>query len=292
MPKLYCFGEVLWDLFPSGAKPGGAPMNVAIHAQNLGLDSAVISAIGNDERGQRLLDILQERDVNTAFITTSEHPTGAVTLDTTNPSEVRYTIEEPSAWDFISAPEISWEPSDLLLHGSLATRNKHSYEALKALRGWAGMRVFDLNLRAPFVDQDRILELLAGTEIVKVNKEEYERLAEWLQLDTDPELGFESMHETFGTQELIVTRGGQGALWVNNLGALQSKVFPVTVKDAVGAGDSFLAAMLFGISHLLERQQTLDYAAALGAMVASEEGANPVIRTAELKAFIDASLGH
>jgi hypothetical protein len=69
MPKLYCFGEVLWDLFPSGAKPGGAPMNVAIHAQNLGLESAVISAIGDDERGGTLLDILQERDVNTEFIT-------------------------------------------------------------------------------------------------------------------------------------------------------------------------------------------------------------------------------
>jgi fructokinase len=289
MPKLYCFGEVLWDLFPSGAKPGGAPMNVAIHAQNLGLESAVISAIGDDERGGTLLDILQERGVNTEFITTSEHPTGTVTVDTSNPSQVRYTIDEPSAWDFIGTPEISWEPGDLLLHGSLATRNKYSYEALKALRTQASTRVFDLNLRAPFIDSDRILELLEGTEIIKVNEEEYELLSQWLSLDANPELGYDSMHESFGTQELILTRGGQGALWVNNLGALQSKVFPVTVKDTVGAGDSFLAAMLFGISHLLEPQLTLDYAAALGAMVASKEGANPFISITELKAIIDAS---
>ena len=53
------------------------------------------------------------------------------------------------------------------------------------------------------------------------------------------------MQERMGTQELIVTRGGQGALWVNSLGTLQSKIYPVTVKDTVGAGDSFLAAMLF-----------------------------------------------
>jgi fructokinase len=264
-------------------------MNVAIHAQNLGLESVVISAIGDDERGRTLLNILQERDVNTANITTSEQPTGTVTVDTSNPSEVSYTIDEPSAWDFISAPEISWEPGDLLLYGSLATRNKASYEALKALRAEASTRVFDLNLRTPFIDSERILQLLEGTEIVKVNEEEYELLAEWLQLDTNPELGFEAMHETFGTQELIATRGGQGALWVNSLGTLQSKVFPVTVKDTVGAGDSFLAAILFGISHLLEPQQTLDYAAALGAMVASKEGANPFISKTELKAFIDAS---
>jgi fructokinase len=264
-------------------------MNVAIHAQNLGLESAVISAIGDDERGGTLLDIIQERGVNTDLITTNEHPTGTVTVDTTNPSEVHYTIEEPSAWDFIGAPTISWEPGDLLLHGSLATRNKNSFDALNVLRAQATMRVFDLNLRAPFIDQERILALLDGTEIVKVNEQEYELLAQWLSLDSNPELGFEAMHETFGTQELIVTRGGQSALWVNSLGTLQSKTFPVKVKDTVGAGDSFLAAMLFGISHLLEPQLTLDYAAALGAMVASKEGANPLISKTELKAFIDAS---
>ena len=264
-------------------------MNVAIHAQNLGLESAVISAIGNDERGGTLLDILQERGVNTGLITKSEHPTGTVTVDISNPSEVRYTIDEPSAWDFIGTPEISWEPGDLLLYGSLATRNKHSYETLKALRAQASTRVFDLNLRAPFIDSDRILELLEGTEIVKVNEEEYGLLAQWLALDAHLKLGFEAMQERMGTQELIVTKGGQGALCVNSLGTLQSKIFPVKVKDTVGAGDSFLAAMLFGISHLLGPQQTLDYAAALGAMVASKEGANPLISKTELKAFIDAS---
>lgn len=264
-------------------------MNVAIHGQNLGIESAVISAIGRDEYGQKLLDILNERSVSTALITISEHPTGTVTVDTSNPSEVSYTIDEPSAWDYIGIPLIHWEHGDMLLHGSLATRNNCSYESLKALRTQATTRVFDLNLRAPFIDSERILELLVGTEIVKVNEEEYELLAHWLQLDPNPEQGFDAMREHFGTQELIVTRGSQGALWINSLGALQSKVFPVTVKDTVGAGDSFLAAMLYGISHLLDPQLTLDYAAALGAMVASKEGANPVISKTELKAFIGAS---
>ena len=107
-------------------------------------------------------------------------------MDASNPSEVRYTIDEPSAWDLL-VPEISWEPGDLL-HGSLATRNKHSYQALKALRAQASTRVFDLNLRAPLSIRTHS-KLLAGTEIVKVNDEEYELLAQWLELDTDPELG-------------------------------------------------------------------------------------------------------
>jgi len=289
MPNLYCFGEVLWDLFPSGAKPGGAPMNVAIHAQNLGLASAVISAIGNDERGQKLIQILQERGVNTDLITINEHPTGTVTVDTTNPSEVHYTIDEPSAWDFIGSTAISWEPGDLLLHGSLATRNKNSFDALNVLRAQATMRVFDLNLRAPFIDQERILALLDGTEIVKVNEEEYALLRQWLELDATPEQGFRQLHARFGTQHLILTLGSKGALWITTADKLRSKTFKIKVKDTVGAGDSFIAAMLFGISHLLEPQQTIDYAAALGAMVASREGANPVISKTELKAFIEAS---
>jgi len=285
MPKLYCFGEVLWDLFPSGAKPGGAPMNVAIHAQNLGLESAVISAIGRDEYGQKLLDILNERGVNTEFITTNDHPTGTVTVDTTNPSEVSYTIDEPSAWDFIGAPTISWEPGDLLLHGSLATRNKQSHSSLKALRAQATTRVFDLNLRAPYIDQVRILELLEGTEIVKVNEEEYALLSHWLQFDANPELGFNALHENFGTHHLILTLGSKGALWINTLGVYKSKVFPVKVQDTVGAGDSFLAGMLYGIYKGLAPKKAIDYAAALGALVASKEGANPLISKAEIDSF-------
>lgn len=264
-------------------------MNVAIHAQNLGLESAVISAIGNDERGQKLLQILQERGVNTDLITTNEHPTGTVTVDTTNPSEVHYTIDEPSAWDFIGAPGISWAPGDLLLHGSLATRNKNSYESLKALRAEAGMRVFDLNLRAPFIDQERIIALLDGTEIVKVNEEEYALLRQWLELDATPEHGFRQLHERFGTQHLILTLGSKGALWITTADTIRSKTFKIKVKDTVGAGDSFLAGMLYGIYKGLDKQEAIDRAAALGALVASKEGANPIISAAELNAFIDAS---
>ena len=193
MPKLYCFGEVLWDLFPNGAKPGGAPMNVAIHAQNLGLESAVISAIGDDERGGTLLDILQERGVNTGFITKSGHPYW-------NGHGGRPLILRRFATPLTSLVlgillvhlKFHGRRADLLLHGSLATRYKYSYETLKALRAQASTRVFDLNLRAPFIDSDRILELLEGTEIVKVNEEEYALLAQWLALDAHPELGFEA----------------------------------------------------------------------------------------------------
>lgn len=262
-------------------------MNVAIHAQNLGLHSEVISAIGNDELGTKLLNLLTERGVGTSAVIRQEHPTGTVTVDTTNPSEVKYTIDAPSAWDFIEAPQIDWQPGDLLLHGSLATRNQHSYEALQKLRAQASIRVFDLNLRAPFINRTKVEALLHGTEIIKVNEEEYALLAEWLELPAEALEGFEKLSAQFGTHDLILTRGSKGAQWFNSSGTKVSRTYSITVKDTVGAGDSFLAAMIFGISHQLDPQLTLDYAAGLGAMVASEEGANPIISKSDLKAFVE-----
>lgn len=52
--EILCIGEVLWDRFPTGAKHGGAPMNVALHLSAIGLNVTVASSIGNDNAGAEL----------------------------------------------------------------------------------------------------------------------------------------------------------------------------------------------------------------------------------------------
>ena len=52
--QVLCFGEVLWDTFPEGKKPGGAPMNVAMHLRQQGIDAVMASRIGSDEPGKEL----------------------------------------------------------------------------------------------------------------------------------------------------------------------------------------------------------------------------------------------
>ena len=49
------FGEVLWDLLPSGKQMGGAPANFAYYAKELGADSNIISAVGKDELGKEIV---------------------------------------------------------------------------------------------------------------------------------------------------------------------------------------------------------------------------------------------
>lgn len=287
MTKLVCFGEVLWDLFPSGAKPGGAPMNVAMHAKNLGLDSHVYSAVGNDQWGTELLNIIQERQVGTLWVDVIELPTGTVTVDTTNPSEVQYTIEAPSAWDQISFhQEVAnmLGKGDALVFGTLACRNPHNVETLMQLLDTEALKVLDVNLRAPFYSPELVGKLLSKADLLKVNEEEYQILSQWFQWPEEPHLGYAQLARD-GLSYLVVTKGRNGSQLFWEGGMLQSATFSVHVKDTVGAGDSFLAALISGIlqGHLL--QETLDQAAALGAMVAAEEGANPIFTPAEISEF-------
>jgi fructokinase len=288
MNRLICFGEVLWDLFPSGPKPGGAPMNVAFHAKNLGADSYVYSAIGNDSLGNDLERLIRERQVNTSFLQRSAHPTGTVTVDISDPSSVRYTIDGPSAWDDILPTDLELNEEDTVVFGSLATRNTTTKNTLLHLLSGAAFKVFDMNLRAPFVDPETITALVGKADLLKVNEEEYAQLAQWMNLSLNPSQGYVHLNEQFGLTYLLVTYGGDGAVLHTPNDAYRSATYKITVADTVGAGDSFLAAVIYGLRNNLDTQLTMDYAAALGAMVASQTGANPIISKEDIKAFVAA----
>src|SRR2546423_1983690 len=100
--QVVCFGEVLWDIVPSGALPGGAPMNVAYHLKKLGTNPALITKIGLDNYGEKLVNILAASGVTTEyFYVDYERPTGLVYANVNDHHEVIYDIVYPSAWDFI-----------------------------------------------------------------------------------------------------------------------------------------------------------------------------------------------
>src|SRR5687768_6193577 len=97
-----CFGEVLWDMLPSGPLPGGAPMNVAYHLKKLGANPALITRIGLDHYGEKLVNMLSESGVTTEYFDVDyKHPTGLVYANLNDHHEVVYDIVNPSAWDFI-----------------------------------------------------------------------------------------------------------------------------------------------------------------------------------------------
>jgi fructokinase len=80
--KVAGIGEVLWDQLPQGDVLGGAPANVAYHAGQLGAESSIISAVGNDKLGDEIISRLSAKKINLLIGRTS-YPTGTVkvTLD-------------------------------------------------------------------------------------------------------------------------------------------------------------------------------------------------------------------
>ena len=125
--KVVCFGEVLWDILPTGSVPGGAPMNVAYHLHKQQKNPAVITSIGIDEKGEELIKIFSEYGVCTDFFQVDDtYETGKVYAKTNGQNDVAYDIVMPVAWDFIK-----WDDdfTDLLANagyfvfGSLAARN-------------------------------------------------------------------------------------------------------------------------------------------------------------------------
>jgi fructokinase len=93
-------GELLWDVFPDGKRPGGAPANFAFHAAQLGHEASVISRVGDDELGRELLAHLKTNGISTEYIQIDKQkPTGAVQVEVSPDGTPRFTVVENEAWE-------------------------------------------------------------------------------------------------------------------------------------------------------------------------------------------------
>ncbi|MDP4206544.1 MAG: carbohydrate kinase [Bacteroidota bacterium] len=288
--SVICFGEVLWDIFPAGSKPGGAPMNVAYHLRKFDINSSMISRVGNDELGDKLLKLLQGWNIPTENCQLdSIHETGKVEANVGTDNEVSYTIHQPAAWDFISWQD-SFEPlvksADALVFGSLATRNDVSRDTLYRLLESAPYKVFDVNLRPPFFSIDILKYLLGKCNLLKLNQSELDLILQWFPTAcTQEEDCVRFLQDKFQINEVIVTKGSKGASYYTPFCSYSSSTAPVKVKDTVGSGDSFLAAFLAKKIQKATPDTMLSFATALGAYVATQEGACPSYSLAELESF-------
>lgn len=213
---IVCFGEILWDLLPDKELPGGAPMNVAYHLCKLGENPVLLTRIGIDERGQKLLNILNAQGINTGYIQSDQDtPTGIVYAEANEHGEMKYDIVQPAAWDHIQ-PDITTEQlvedAGYFVFGSLATRAKPSKETLFRLLEMAKSKVLDINLRAPFFNEGIVTELLHKTDVVKMNLAELELITGWFADYENNEDRMQLIQDRFNIRSVIVTMGGDGAV--------------------------------------------------------------------------------
>ncbi len=278
--NIVCFGEVLWDMLPTGAKPGGAPLNAAIHLEKQGVKPMLISKIGTDNNGKKLIDFLEKAELNTSTIQKdSELPTSEVLVHLDKNKNATYEICEPVAWDNITInPEIenAAKTADLIIYGSLASRNKTTRDTLfYILENSDATRLVDINLRAPYDNREWIEELLFISDFAKLNDDELIKIAGWNNKSGNENELINWFSNHFKCPTVCVTRGENGAILFINNTFYSHPGFKVNAVDTVGAGDSFLASLVATLSKNIHPQKALERACATGAFVASQAGAVP-----------------
>lgn len=276
---IICFGEALWDLLPAGKIAGGAPMNVAFHANIFGLQASLISRVGADELGRELLDILTKKGIPTNLIQLDHTlPTGIVNVALDVNGSPSYEIVQPAAWDYIhQTDEAKKEVSaaSALVFGSLACRTNCSRETLLELLEIAPLRVFDLNLRPPFFSKELLEELLLKANLVKMNDYELDTIANWHGIDGKEAEKMDFIKKHYRLDALLVTLGANGAMLQNDQGLFSQTGFKVNVQDTIGSGDAFLGAFLSKALAGASAEESLKTACIAGAFVATKKGATP-----------------
>lgn len=290
MKKIICFGEVLWDVFPTYKKIGGAPLNVAVRLQSLGNKVSLVSKIGEDEDGDNIVQFLTDKNVGVEHIQKdANYQTGSVSVLLDDTGSASYTIDFPRAWDYIDVTDKTKkdiQASDALIYGSLATRNAHTKESLMQLLSLARFKVFDVNLRAPHYTKTLLKELMQEADFIKFNDEEILEIAEYLGSEFDDiENNMKFIASVTNTPTICVTRGGDGALLFQNDQFYDHQGYRVQVVNTVGAGDSFLASLVHGLLHGDDPNKAIDFACVVGALVTQSEGANPELSEKDIRSF-------
>lgn len=287
-----CFGEVLWDCFGADKSLGGAPLNMCVRINSLGIKADMLSAVGNDDLGKELLTQVQQKGVNTDFIAISSNKktsTVEVTLDKSG--SATYEIVADTAWDNI---ELTNElinkvtQGDIFVFGSLIARNNTSLNTLEKLVNAAKFNVFDVNLRAPHYDLDTLVKLMNQADFIKLNDDELYEIAQAMGCKyKNLEQCLTFIAEQTNTQNLCVTKGSHGALLSINGSRFYNSGYLVDVVDTVGSGDSFLGSLIYQLCSTDDAQYAIDFACAVGALVAQNKGATPELTHEDINCFIN-----
>jgi fructokinase len=234
-----------------------------------------------------LIRFLEGKELPTEHIQFDhEYPTGLVTVSFDENREPSYVIHKPSAWDYISLTynfNKVYNELDAICFASLSQRNNTSSNTLntilKSVRSNC-LKVFDLNLRPPFINKEEILKKIDLSDVIKMNEEEFKTVGAWLNssdtadtiLNKDP------------NKRILLTMGAKGSALFTSKGHVEHKAYPIDNDgDFVGVGDAFLACF----THLTLKQtdpiSLLERSNRYAAYIASQKGSMPTVPDEILK---------
>ena len=257
-------GEALIDLVPAGgdalwrAAPGGSPANVAVGLARLGVRTRMGARLSGDVFGRQLRRHLAGNGVDLSAAVDAAEPSSLaiVSVDPDGSVEYEFRVAGTADWQW-TAPELDRllpAPDDAAaaLHtGSLAAVTPPG--AAQVLRLMTAARTgatvsYDPNCRPLLMGEPATAAALVeaavrASDVVKASEEDLR----WLHPDLSPEQ-VAVRWSALGPALVAVTLGARGAFAVSAAGTVTAPGVPVTVEDTVGAGDSFMAALLAGLA--------------------------------------------
>ena len=288
LPLCVGWGEVLWDILPTGRTPGGAPANFVYHAQALGSLGLLLSRVGTDPLGHELLAELRNKGFDTSWVQRDpQHPTGTATIDLTTGTP-SYRFEPQAAWDHLCLDPAVMEAlaqASAFHFGTLALRTEEARKTLHAairLLPSGCIRLCDINLRPPHTTPGAITAALDAATVVKLSQTELQRIGQLLEI-RDPVAW---LFERQNVELLAITRGPRGSKLVSRDETVEHPGFPASGRgDPVGAGDAFAAALAYHLIRGASLRRANELANLYAAHVASHPGAMPDVPN-EVRALV------
>ena len=279
--KILAIGEIIFDIFGNEAVIGGAPLNFCAHCVACGAKAALVSGVGNDEYGDRALEIIKDFGVETAFIGRNSFETGKciVTVENGNPS---FNVLRPSAYDAIDADVVAIKEygAEIFAFGTLIQREETSRNAVRSILAQCDFKeIFcDINLRQNCYDRESCLLCLENATILKLSDEEEPLLAEFGFYDSsqNEEELLANIASRFSNLRLVIlTKGENGSLVYDAVSKKFERFEAVsaTVISTVGAGDSYSAAFLCEYLESRDVSKAGRAGAERSALVVSQKGA-------------------
>lgn len=278
-------GEALWDVLPEGKKIGGAPANFAYHVSQFGLESRVVSAVGDDALGEEILTNFREKNLQ-CMVPKVAFPTGTVQVTVDAAGVPCYDIMQGVAWDNIPFTE---ELAKLagqtcaVCFGSLAQRSAVSHNTIQsfldAMSDGDGIyRIFDINLRQDFYNREILCESLEKCNVLKINDEELSIVGRMFgYTGQDMRETCMKLLEDYGLKMLILTCGVAGSHVFTRDSVSFRETPKVSVADTVGAGDSFTGAFIAALLKGKTVEDAHELAVDVSAYVCTQSGAMPVL---------------
>lgn len=286
MEKIWVLGDAVVDLLPDGEGkllqcPGGAPANVAVGIARLGGKSAFIGRVGDDPFGRFMAKTLADERVDVKHMRLDPaHRTSTVVVDLDDHGERSFTfMVRPSADLFLEPADLPTFSAGEWLHVcsialSAEPSRSATFQAMADIREAGGYVSFDPNIRQDLWPDENALrrcleQALQSADVVKLSVEE---LA-FLTGDADVREGLNTLMERCPARLVLVTQGKEGVIAWHQGAVKHYPATPVQCVDTTGAGDAFVAGLLYGLAAGQELVPAIALAQRCGALATTAKGA-------------------